>query len=197
MSLIVGRSFATSPSAGTCPRRAAVPSVTVTVIVAVPNGWRRGHRHRAIGPAAAEHDVRIGHQGRVRRTAGYRQAPAAVSTSPTVKASAPVFASSLIVWSAMSRSSAGRSPASPSAGTCPWPCTVRVADRDGDRGRPVWFASRGHRHRAVRPAAAEHDVGVGHQRRVRRTAASPSARRRLHVAHRERERARVASSAVV
>ena len=172
MSVIVGRSFSgVTVSSERVHRRAAVRV-----------GDRDGDRGRPeLVAAGVTVTVRLAPlppntmfafgTGRVRRTAADHQVPAAVSTSPTVNASAAVFPSSMIVWSAMSLI-VGRSFAAVTVtGTCPGRAAVRVGHRDRDRGRPELVRRRRDRHRPARAAAAEHDVGIRHQGRVRRAAA--------------------------
>ena len=103
MSVIVGTSFTASTVTTKVSLVVAVPSLTVTVIVAVPNWLAAGvavsvraapeppKTRFALGISVGSEDV-----------AATVSEPAAVSTSPIVTASAPVALSSEVVVSAMS-----------------------------------------------------------------------------------------------
>ena len=145
--------------------------------------------HRAVRAAAPEHDVGVGHQGRVRRTAGHHQAAAAVSMSPTVKARArgrrPRRSSD-----PQCRDRRQVVPPSPSARTCRWPSavpsvtvTVIVAVPTGSPpASPSPSGSpRCPRTRCSRWAPTPCSTNCP---------SPPGPRRRLRVAHRERQRAR-------
>ena len=72
------------------------PSLTVTVIVAVPYWLARDDRHRARRPAPAEHDVPFGTRTVLLDVPVSVRFPAAVSASPTVKLIAPMAVSSVM-----------------------------------------------------------------------------------------------------
>ena len=168
------------------------PSLTVTVIVVLPNRFAAGvtvtvrlaplppSTTFASGTRVVFDDARV-----------TVRLPAAVSASPIVNAIGPVDVSSFVVRSAMSDTVGAVLVLVTVSKKVSLRTRCAIVDRDGDGGRAGLIRCRRHRHRPVRPAAPEHDVAVRHECRVAGGASQcQAARRRLHVAHGERDRAR-------
>ena len=194
MSLIVGRSFTevtVSRNVSTAAPLSA--SVTVTVIVAVPNWFASGVTVTVrFAPLPPNTMFALGTSAGVRRTARHHQVCRRrlhVAHREGQGARARVFGDRLVGDIADRRQVVLRRHRQQER--VHRRAAVRVRHRDRDRGRPELVRRRRHRHRPVRSASAKHDVRVGHQAGVRRTARHHQGfRGRLHVAHRERQRAR-------
>jgi len=100
----LGASFTSLTREGErCRSRSSVPSLTVTVMTALPLRFAAGATVTVrLVPPAAEDDVAIRHQCRVVGQLPLTLKVVPASTSPIVNASALVAASSLMVRSAMS-----------------------------------------------------------------------------------------------
>ncbi len=104
MSLIVGRSFCeVTVSRNVSTAEPLFASVTVTVIVAVPNAFASGVTVTVrFAPLPPNTMFALGTRAVFDELPVTTRSAAAVSMSPTVNANAPVVPSSAIVWSAMS-----------------------------------------------------------------------------------------------
>ena len=189
-SLIVGGSLTAVTVSTNVSLVVVVPSLTVRVIVAVPLWFAAGVTVTVrFAPPPPRTRLASGTSVWSEEVAVTIRLAAAVSTSPTVTASAPVAVSSVVVWSATSLIVGGsltavtvRTKVSLVVAVPSSTVTVIVAV-------PLWFAAgvtvtvrRG-------AAAADHQVGVGDQRLVRGRRRDRQARgRRLDVADGDRQR---------